>query len=810
MLWKTCVIMSAFFMVARSEFQQTTQFNQSKNGTCEFEILNPEWVKQRFDQFISVEQAELVFFQIEVNKEFINETKFDNIHENGLLRWIWVSDSKTAILSYPVDLDGLTLQLTKSVERTIHVYVNASFTNISNYTQCFLSLYQTLSDQILHKNKTDWKFCHRYFKGQNWKHVMDFFLGSWLGYDFECFNTFCSDIRCVDIVKKGTVNIAITIFTFLLCLNFPLFYLFLPKRQQISAGHSMHYNRGDSPYSFARLFLHLNENTQGLDRRNGDNKDKDNTFSEWIDILKGNSHIVQPEAKVLTAFFFVLLGQFLFQELYLKRAIADFDKYSDIYDPYYLPFDEILLVPEFKYKVLSILPFTCSFLYLLPVLLVYMSYYGQSKNTLISLNPMGIINFKQNGSSIKYTGYTQFAMKFLTRISFFFKKELWIKTFSVPSFLSKLFTSERDCTSLLKKLRTLLKVFIYPLFFLMTVPLNILLYIVFLLFPMLHFIFHCFLLCPFKYIVQNFDKRKECPLYCIFIFIFVFQYVILLLYFIFALRPYFLFVTLYVFKLIVYCIFVAGPLFSTSQTSYQFWAISLAVLVYILKYTMTFNSNYKQLLNNLLDLKKDIAKENATGDNERIQIPIELFDEIANEFMPIKMQLLILFLKLFFTGIFLYVTFDSINKGGNAGFFTTQIPLIITVVMPALVDSIWSSQSNLDDTKAHEDDIKKKISRYNIKPPETCSVDRKVDERDFFSKHFALICPILYTVKCILESILFCRKESAINHSELDIVNCPSEINCFRKAPQIEDNGAINSSDGATESDPLLNASAKE
>ncbi|CAC5402812.1 unnamed protein product [Mytilus coruscus] len=664
--------MSAFLMVARSELQQTTQFNQSKNATCEFEILNPEWVKQRFDQFISVEKAELVLFHIEVNKEFLNDTNFDNIHENGLLRWIWISDSKTAILSYPVDLDGLTLQLTKSVERTIHVYINASSTYIPNYTQCFLSLYQTLSDQILYKNKTDGKFCHRHFKGQNWKHVMNFFLGSWLGYDFECFNTFCSDVRCADIVKKGTVNIAITLFIFLLCINFPLFHLFLPKRQHISAGHSMHYHKGDSPYSFARFFLHLNRNFQELDRHDGDNVDEGKSFSEWIDFLLTNSHIVKPEAKVLTAFYFVLLGEFLLQELYIRKAIADFDKYSDIYHPYYLPFDETLLDLKFKFKVLSILPFTCSFFYLLPVLLVYMSYYGQSKNTFVSLNPFGIKQFdeivEQQGSSIKYTGYTQFAMKFLTRISFFFEKEL----------------------------------------------------------------------------------------------------------------PYFLFVTLFVFKLIVYTIFVAGPLFSTSQTSYQFWAISLAVLVYILKYTMTFNSNYKQLLNNLLELQKKLEEEdnlkselikatnnsiqNVTDDysienkkKEYKWIPIELFDEIASDFMPLKMQLLILFLKLFFTGVFLYVTFDSISKGGNAGFLTTQIPLIITVVMPALADRLWSP-SNIDDIKANEDDIKDKISKYKLNNQKGNSDDCH-DDKNCFLKHFALICPIFYTVICILKSILFCRKK---------------------------------------------------
>ncbi|CAC5402813.1 SEC61A [Mytilus coruscus] len=320
-----------------------------------------------FDQFVLVEKADLVFFNIEVNKEFLNETTFDNIHENGILRWILVSNLKTDVLSYPVDLDGITLQLTKSAERTIDVFVNETVYikdhNPLNYTICILSLYKTLFDQILDKNTCDWKFCHRYFEGQYWKHLMYNILGSWLGYDFECFNTFCSDIECADIVPKGIVNVVIDLFIFLLCINLPLFYLFLPKRQHISQNHAMHYYKGDSPYSFARLFLHLNTNSQTVY-----NDKKCKTFSNWLRVLMKDSTILNPEAKVLSFFYFVLFGVFLLQKLYLRTAIADFDKYIDIYHPSYLSFDAEW---DNKFHIaLDTVLFTCSFMSLFPALLV--------------------------------------------------------------------------------------------------------------------------------------------------------------------------------------------------------------------------------------------------------------------------------------------------------------------------------------------------------------------------------------------------------------------------------------------------------
>lgn len=187
-------------------------------------------------------------------------------------------------------------------------------------------------------------------------------------------------------------------------------------------------------------------------------------------------------------------------------------------------------------------------------------------------------------------------MKSLTRISFFIKKELWIHTFSVPHFL-------RNCA-------TSVQLLLCPLYFALIIPLNILLYILFLLFPMFHFICNCFLLCPLKFIVQLL-KSDHCRVadsyaffttYTFYINVFILYILCQNVIFFFAFKPYFFFVTQFVLKLIVYTIFVAEPLFSTSETSYQFWAISLSALVYIIKYTVTFNSNYKFLLKKILKL----------------------------------------------------------------------------------------------------------------------------------------------------------------------------------------------------------------
>lgn len=93
-------------------------------------------------------------------------------------------------------------------------------------------------------------------------------------------------------------------------------------------------------------------------------------------------------------------------------------------------------------------------------------------------------------------------------------------------------------------------------------------------------------------------------------------------------------------------------------------------------------------------------------------MPVKFFDKIEKVFMLLRMQLLILFLKLFFTGIFLYVTFDSISKGGGRGFLTSQIPLVITVVLPAIAEKLCLPSNVEDNIYMNEDDIKQMIIKF--------------------------------------------------------------------------------------------------
>lgn len=543
-------ILAILFAVAETQsMEQTTKTNgyASNNITCQFHVLNLDHVKQQFFDFVSVDKASLVFFNIEVNQDFLNITSYDNIHNNGILRWLWVADSQLYILSYPIDLDGITLQLTKSAERTVHLAVNATIDyqehNASSYVICMQSLYLTVFDQILDRNETDWKFCHRYFEGQYWKKVLYFLMGSWLGYDFQCFNAICADIKCADIVKKGTVNIVIDICILLLCLNLPLFYLFLPKRQIISSNKVMHYHKGESPYGFARLFLHLNKNTQTL---NVNERQQRKTFSEWMMAYLKNASNLKPEARILSFICLILLGIYVLENVYLRQAIADFDKYTEIYHPY-----DFSLEDAVHSTTINTVLFLMTFIIILPVLLAYMSYYGQSKDTFLSLNPFGLIGFdqiiNQQSKYMEYTGYTQFGMKFLNRISFFFKKELWIHTFSLPGCI-----------------RTYPKALLYPIcvpYFLVVTPLNLILYTLALLLPMFHFVFDCFLLCPLKVFIVLVRNSNDCGSLMTSLLSSIVFMICCIAYLLFAFRPYFIFIEQFAFRLIVYTIFVAVPCF---------------------------------------------------------------------------------------------------------------------------------------------------------------------------------------------------------------------------------------------------------
>ncbi|CAC5408567.1 unnamed protein product [Mytilus coruscus] len=551
-------ILAILFEVAETEsIEQATQTHgyASHNITCQFNVLNLDQVKQQFFDFVSVDKASLVFFNIEINPEFLNITSYDNIHENGILRWLWVADSQLYILSYPIDLDGITLQLTKSAERTVHLAVNATIDyqehDASSYTICMQSLYLTIFGQILDRNETDWKFCHRYFEGQYWKKVLYFLMGSWLGYDFQCFNAICADIKCADVVKKGTVNIIIDICILLLCLNLPLFYLFLPKRQNTSSNNVMHYHKGESPYGFARFFLHLNKNTQAL---NVNKRQQRKKFPEWMTAYLNNSSNLKPEARILSFICLILLGIYILENIYLRQAIADFDKYTEIYHPYYFSLEDAKII-KLKHSL-------------------------KGEKKLKKMNDMEDI------------------------------------------------TDNR--------------------------------------------------------VHNNIDVSN--------------------------------------------------------------------------------------------DYRQDIQTFYDRPDDEDAYLPVELFDQIAKEFVPLNVQVFILFLKVFFTGLFLYVTLDSLSNGGSDDFLTSQIPLIITVILPAIAERLCSPSNIKDVVKMNEDAIKHMIENFkpncDENPNEPSTITQPTGKTNFCTL-LVIFCPIVYAMKNIITYPFICCSKQA---KKIDVSYCPEDL----------------------------------
>lgn len=203
---------------------------------CEFEIVNKNDVKRTFDYLTKLDNVWLINFNIEIlPKTFIFNTGFDKKQSYGLQRWIWVPRKHSYILSYPLDLDVVTFQLSQNVEKHISVIANASFIFDDRklddlYSMCIESLYGAILENILHANKTNWLFCNRYFDEQYYKNVLYELTGSWLGYDFICFDSLHHTQDSATHIKKGTVNVAINIFIMILCLYLPLLYLLLPYR----------------------------------------------------------------------------------------------------------------------------------------------------------------------------------------------------------------------------------------------------------------------------------------------------------------------------------------------------------------------------------------------------------------------------------------------------------------------------------------------------------------------------------------------------------------------------------------------------
>lgn len=238
--------------------------HQENTSICRFDIEAGGDAKHTFEDFTKMENAWLIYFDITLIPDpFIANTIFDGKQINGLTRWIWVSRKHSNLLSYPVDLDVITFQLSKNVEKKMAVVANASFLfdsiNLDTYSICIESLYGTILENILNRNKTDWMFCNRYFEGQSYKFLLYELTGAWLGFDFACFDSVHDTVTSVTYIKKGTVNIVINIFFIVLCLYLPLLFLFLPNRYNVEQENVKFYRKGEYPNSFSRLILRLND-----------------------------------------------------------------------------------------------------------------------------------------------------------------------------------------------------------------------------------------------------------------------------------------------------------------------------------------------------------------------------------------------------------------------------------------------------------------------------------------------------------------------------------------------------------------------
>lgn len=142
----------------------------------------------------------------------------------------------------------------------------------------------------------------------------------------------------------------------------------------------------------------------------------------------------------------------------------------------------------------------------------------------------------------------------------------------------------------------------------------------------------------------------------------------------------------------------------------------------MLKYTITFHSNHTYLLKKIIKLKhslkgdKQLQTINAMDDTtdirpdvEKASVPVDVFEQIAKKFVPLNVQVFILFLKVFLTGLLLYMWLDSLSNGGNDDVLTSQIQLIITVILPAIAERLCSPSNIKDVAKINEDAIKHMI-----------------------------------------------------------------------------------------------------
>lgn len=438
---------------------------------CEFDIMNADGVKQTFEDFTKIDKVWLIFFDITLYPDtFSNKSGLDTTHMNGLTRWIWVSRKHSNLLTHPVDFDVITFQLSKNVEETISVFVNASFIfehrNLDNYSICVESLYGTIFKTILDGNKTNWLFCNRYFKGQDFKYILYMFSGSWLGYDFACFDSDHQTVAKATYIRKGTVNVIINIFIIVLCMYLPLFVLLLPSRYNVDQSNVQFYRKGEYPNSFARLMFRLH------DIPKQDLTNEIHNIKDWFD--QYDITLYKPEIHMSSCLFIITLATFIFEDLYIKKVISDYTFFPDTFH---------FWVSNIYVNVLLL---TFSYLLAIPSLIMAISYFSEISSEFYSINPLGSIKIAEVWKNVEqeeklYFGYTKFALKFLHRMSLFFNLDLWATSLTFPC-------SSESCLSKMCNIIIVCGAII----------LNFCLYFLFLMVPGIYFVLECFLCLPVK------------------------------------------------------------------------------------------------------------------------------------------------------------------------------------------------------------------------------------------------------------------------------------------------------------------------
>lgn len=391
-----------------------------------------------------------------------------------------------------------------------------------------------------------------------------------------------------------------------------------------------------------------------------------------------------------------------------------------------------------------------------------------------SLNPCGIIYVKDvlknvEPEKIRYVGYTKFAMKFLDRMSCFFTLNLWTISFKY------IFTADGYLSKIWNTVLTSLALFG-----------NFCLYSLLLLVPAIPFLLDCFFVFPyyfFRHVLQHKTGfRKKIIIVYLFFPIFILIFI----------RDYILFVIQFVLRSIIYVVFVACPLFvNVSETASLFWVCVLSVLIYLVKYTTSFHRSYKKLLDVLLQIKKEYEQTIKSSEKAVVHtdiIDVEDFNTLAEKYLPLRHQLFVFFLKITLTTLFLYVTFDTINQGGNDKITSSLMPILLTVAIPALLEKLCSPSNIEDILNVHDDDIKTDFLERLKTPPSKTEDSSNAENEELSLLYF----PLYYSFKVFalfLKNVIHKSK----NESTVEAQECSTILTaCCRKKGNNNESGETN------------------